>query len=72
MHVPSALKVYSAKVVATMAYAVPLWGAFVKLMPLVTLQNLFHRRLLKLPSCVSNSAIRLDPLLRDPDVETCL
>lgn len=67
MHVPSALKVYSAKVVATMAYAVPLWGAFVNLLPLVTLQNLFLRRLLKLPSCVSNSAIRLE--LKTPSLE---
>lgn len=60
LHVPSALKVFKAKVIATLAYAVPLWGTAVNLMPLEVIQNQFLRRLLKLPQCVSNAAIRLE------------
>ncbi|CAI5763184.1 Hypothetical predicted protein [Podarcis lilfordi] len=60
LHVPSALKVFKAKVIATLAYAVPLWGTAVNLMTLEVIQNQFLRRLLKLPQCVSNAAIRLE------------
>ncbi|CAI5780389.1 Hypothetical predicted protein [Podarcis lilfordi] len=58
--IPAALKVYSIKVMATMAYAAPLWAAFANLSPLESLQSQFLRRLLKLPTCVSNAAIRLE------------
>ncbi|XP_033024360.1 vomeronasal type-2 receptor 26-like [Lacerta agilis] len=50
-HIPSALKVFNAKVIATLAYAIPLWGPFVNLNPLEIIQNQFLRRLLKLPRC---------------------
>ena len=70
LHVPSALKVYNAKVITTLTYAAPLWAALVNPAPLEVLQNQFLRRLLKLPTCVSNAAIRLE--LKIPSLETLL
>uniref|UniRef100_A0A670JKF7 Reverse transcriptase domain-containing protein n=1 Tax=Podarcis muralis TaxID=64176 RepID=A0A670JKF7_PODMU len=70
LHVPSALKVFKAKVVAVLAYAAPLWAVMTDLAPLETLQNQFLRRLLMLPLCVSNAAMRLE--LKIASLETCL
>ncbi|CAI7935378.1 kinesin KIF6 [Podarcis lilfordi] len=70
LFIPAALKVYSIKVMATMAYAAPLWAAFANLSPLESLQSQFLRRLLKLPTCVSNAAIRLE--MKIPSVELVL
>lgn len=69
-HIPSALKVYHAKVVSTLCYAAPLWAPGSNLTSLGTLQNQFLRRLLKLPMCVSNAAIRLE--LRIASLETVI
>uniref|UniRef100_A0A670IDE3 Reverse transcriptase domain-containing protein n=1 Tax=Podarcis muralis TaxID=64176 RepID=A0A670IDE3_PODMU len=59
-HIPSVLKVFKAKVIATIAYAIPIWGSFVNLTQLEVIQNQLLRRLLKLPRCVGNTAIRLE------------
>ncbi|CAI5761724.1 Hypothetical predicted protein [Podarcis lilfordi] len=69
-HIPSVLKVFKAKVIATIAYAVPLWGSFANLTHLEVIQNQLLRRLLKLPRCVSNTAIRLE--LNVTSLETTL
>lgn len=60
LHIPSALKVFKAKVIPTIAYAISIWGTFVNLSHLEVIQNQFLRGILKLPNCVSNTALRME------------